>query len=67
MVTGVKNHLSWSPGQAKFQTGQAYMFSPNVRQASKKFSASLFFLEIEYWVLANIFWSSYLVTGQVKI
>ena len=26
-IPGVKNHLSWSPGQVKFQTGQAYIFT----------------------------------------
>ena len=35
-----------------------HIFSPNVRRASKKFSASLF---------DNIFRTSYLATGQVKI
>ena len=24
---GKKNHLSWSPGQVKFQAGQAYIFT----------------------------------------
>ena len=35
-----------------------HIFSPNVRRASKKFSAILF---------DNIFRTSYLATGQVKI
>ena len=35
-----------------------HIFSPNVRRTSKKFSASLF---------DNIFWTSKLTTGQVKI
>ena len=26
LTAGVKNHLSWSPGQVKFQSGQAYIF-----------------------------------------
>ena len=25
--SGVKNHLSWSPGQVKFQAGQAHIFT----------------------------------------
>ena len=25
-ISGVKNHLSWSPGQVKFQAGQAYIY-----------------------------------------
>ena len=27
IYTGVKNHLSWCPGQVVFQTGQAYIFT----------------------------------------
>ena len=27
IAAGVKNHLSWSPGQVKFQAGQAYVFT----------------------------------------
>ena len=26
-ISGVKNHLSWSPGQVKFQAGHAYIFT----------------------------------------
>ena len=42
-----------------------HIFSPNVRRASKKFSASLFFLE--YSVSDKTFRTSYLATGRVKI
>ena len=27
IYTGVKNHLSWCPGQVEFQTEQAYIFT----------------------------------------
>ena len=27
IISGVKNHLSWCPGQVEFQTGQAYIFT----------------------------------------
>ena len=27
IYTGVNNHFSWSPGQVKFQAGQAYIFT----------------------------------------
>ena len=42
-----------------------HIFSPNIQQASKKFSASLFFLE--YLVSDNTFRTSYFATGRAKI
>ena len=40
-----KNHLSWSPGQVKFQSGQAYIFIQCPTDKYKKYSARLYFLE----------------------
>ena len=44
-VTGVKNHLSGSPGQVKFQSGQAYIFIQCPTGKYKKYSVRLYFLE----------------------
>ena len=55
-IRGKKNHLSWSPGQVKFQSGQAYIF--NVRQTSRKNT-------VQGYISLNA--QRYLAAGQVNI
>ena len=43
--TGVKNHLSWSTGKVKFQSGQAYIFIQCPTDKYKKYSARIYYLE----------------------
>ena len=42
---GVKNHLFWSLGLVKFQSGQAYIFIQCATDKSKNYSARLHVLE----------------------
>ena len=43
--SGKKNHLSWSLGQVKFQSGQAYIFIQCPTDKLKKCSVRLYFIE----------------------
>ena len=56
---GVKNHLSWSPGQVEFQVGQAYIFTIYAYISSRQVKNSV----QNYFSLRT----SYLLTGQVKL